>query len=127
MPGFAVIDLETTGIHAGYQHRIAEVGVVLLDDHLVTEGSWGTLLDPKRDLGDSSAVHGLYASDLAGAPSFEEVAGDLFDQLGGRRLVAHNARFVFGFLAYEAARADLPVIWPTPICTLLLASTREAS
>ena len=122
MPGFAVIDLETTGIHAGYQHRIAEVGVVLLDDHLATEGSWCTLLHPKRDLGDSSAIHGLYASDLAGAPSFEEVAGDAFDLLGGRRLVAHNARFVFGFLAYEASRTDLPVIWPTPICTLLLAS-----
>lgn len=122
MPGFAVIDLETTGIHPGYQHRIAEVGVVLLDDHLAAEGSWCTLLDPNRDLGDSSAIHGLYASDLAGAPSFEEVAGDLFDQLGGRRLVAHNARFVFGFLAYEATRADLPVVWPTPICTLLLAS-----
>jgi DNA polymerase-3 subunit epsilon len=50
------------------------------------------------------------------------VAGDLFDHLAGRRLVAHNVRFAFGFLAYEATRADLAVTWPTPICTLLLAS-----
>ena len=122
MPGFAVIDLETTGIHPGYQHRIVELGIVLLDDHLARDGSWSTLLDPKRDVGDSSAIHGLCASDLAGAPYFEDVAGDLFYHLAGRRLVAHNARFAFGFLAYEATRADLAVTWPKPICTLLLAS-----
>jgi DNA polymerase-3 subunit epsilon len=107
MAGFAVLDLETTGIHTGYHHRMVEVVVVQLDDRLQVQGIWCTLLDPRRDLGDSTEIHGLRSSDLAGAPTFEEVAGDLFDAMAGRRLVAHNASFDLGFFAYETNRADL--------------------
>ena len=43
----AFVDLETTGLGHG-RHRIAEIGVVTLDEHGVDE--WTTLLDPGRKL-----------------------------------------------------------------------------
>src|SRR5438874_234751 len=44
-PRLAFVDVETTGLGAG-NHRIAEIGVVTVDEDGVTE--WGTLLDPGR-------------------------------------------------------------------------------
>jgi DNA polymerase-3 subunit epsilon len=38
MPGFAVIDLETTGFAYNHTDRICEIGVVLLDPHGNREG-----------------------------------------------------------------------------------------
>ena len=60
--GFAVVDTETTGIHTGYRHRIAEIAIVHVDrDGQITD-SWDTLVNPERDLGPQ-AIHGIRAAD----------------------------------------------------------------
>jgi DNA polymerase-3 subunit epsilon len=120
MKGFAVIDLETTGVHVGYHHRVVEIAVVQLDPYLRPERTWTTLVDPQRDVGQSAEIHGLTASVLAGAPRFADIAGDVLDLIDDRRLVAHNARFDLAFLDAEFGRLGIELGRPPTVCTLLM-------
>lgn len=119
--GFAVVDLETTGLHPDYHHRVVELAIVTLGPDGQRETDWATLINPERDVG-ASHIHGLTASDLADAPRFCDVAGDVVAQLAGRVLVAHNLRFDVAFLAAELARIDTDLGMVDGICTLGLAS-----
>ena len=96
--GYAVIDLETTGLSPAAD-SIIEVGIVLLDPDGATQRSWSTLVDPGAsvDVGPTF-IHGLVAEDLIGAPALPEIADLLVRDLAGRAVVAHNARFDVGFL-----------------------------
>ena len=49
--GFAVVDLETTGL--SNLDRIVEIGVVLLRPDLTVEDTWETLIQPERDIPNS--------------------------------------------------------------------------
>jgi DNA polymerase-3 subunit epsilon len=120
-PGFAVIDLETTGLFPGGHDRIVELAVVHVDDHGLITGQWETLLNPGRDLGPQQ-VHGIRATDILEAPTFAEVVPQLVELLDGRVPVAHNARFDAGFLFAELEAAGVE-LWQRPefLCTMLLA------
>lgn len=119
--GFAVVDVETTGLHPDYHHRVVELAIVSLGPDGQRETDWSTLINPERDVG-ATHVHGLTASDLVDAPRFADVASDVIEQLAGRVLVAHNLRFDVAFIASELSRlgADLGVT--NGVCTLGLAS-----
>ena len=96
--GYAVVDLETTGL-SPTTDSILEVALVLTDAAGRVERSWSTLIDPGVgvDVGPTH-IHGLVAEELIGAPGFDEVADLLVADLAGRAVVAHNARFDVGFL-----------------------------
>ena len=96
--GYAVVDLETTGL-SPTTDSILEVALVLTDAAGRVERSWSTLIDPGAgvDVGPTH-IHGLVAEELIGAPGFDEVADLLVADLAGRAVVAHNARFDVGFL-----------------------------
>lgn len=120
-PGFAVIDLETTGLFPGGRDRIVELAVVHVDEHGLITGQWETLLNPGRDLGPQQ-IHGIRAADILDAPTFPEVVPQLVELLDGRVPVAHNARFDAGFLFAELEAAGVE-LWQRPefLCTMLLA------
>lgn len=105
-PCYAVIDLETTGF--GSTDRILEIGVVLLDSNLSVESTWDTLIQPNRDI-PNTFVHGISATDVVSAPTFEDVAPQLASLLNGRTPVAHNAGFEKRFLTMEFRRAGVEV------------------
>ena len=120
--GFAVLDLETTGLYPKTGARIVEIGVVFLDAAGSTVSRWETLVDPERDPGPTE-IHGVTSAMLERAPTFAAIAGNLASSLEGRVLVAHNAKFDVGFLDAEFARAS--VGWSRePLCTLKLARRR---
>ena len=100
--GFAVVDLETTGL--SNQDRIVEIGVVLLCPDFSVERTWETLIQPERDI-PNSYIHKITATDVVDAPLFCDVAPYLGSLLNGRTLVAHNASFEHRFLTNEFARA----------------------
>lgn len=100
--GFAVVDLETTGVLP--HDRIVEIGVVLLRPDLTVERTWETLIQPERDI-PNSYIHKITATDVVDAPAFRDVAAYLGSLLHGRALVAHNAPFERRFLTHEFARA----------------------
>lgn len=117
---FAIVDVETTGFSPLQHDRVVEIAVVrmTLDDGIL--GMFSTLVNPQRDVGPTH-VHGITATDVAGAPSFSDVAGDVVALLGDAVLAGHNVRFDLGFLAAEFRHAghEMP---PMPsVCTLRLA------
>ena len=58
---FVSVDVETTGLRPSWHDRIAEIGVVQVDLTGRVEGSWATLVIPKRDLGPQH-IHGITAA-----------------------------------------------------------------
>ncbi|WP_208322348.1 exonuclease domain-containing protein [Mumia sp. ZJ430] len=121
---YAVIDTETTGLSPKYHHRIAEIGVVLVDGGGRIEHEWSTLVNPDRDLGPQR-IHGIRAADARRAPRFEDLAAHLIELLRGRTLVAHNLPFDLTFLDAEYARlgAGFPVDRSHGLCTMNLAAS----
>ena len=95
--GYAVVDLETTGLSPATD-SIIEIGLVLTGPDGVAQRRWSTLVNPGPGPdGDIEVgptfVHGLVAADLEGAPRLDDVADLLARDLAGRVVVAHNARF----------------------------------
>ncbi|TFD91495.1 DNA polymerase III subunit epsilon [Cryobacterium serini] len=121
MPGFAVIDFETTGLFPGGHDRVIEVAVAHVSADGQIEGQWETLINPGRDLGRQD-IHRVRAADVMLAPTFAEVAPLLVALLDGRVIVAHNAAFDTRFLLAELARAGYPITDPViSLCTMQLA------
>jgi ATP-dependent Lhr-like helicase len=119
--GFVVIDCETTGLHPSGGHRIVELAMLDIDADGEVADRFSTLLRIDRRL-EAGWVHGISSSELADAPSFEEILGEVSARFRGRILVAHNARFDRAFLESELERCGIDVS-PLPIlCTMDLAS-----
>lgn len=120
-PGFAIIDVETTGLFPGGHDRVIELAVVHTDEYGNVTDSWETLLNPGRDLGPQR-IHGIRAVDVLDAPTIEQVAADVVHLLDGRVPVAHNASFDSRFMAAELARAGV-LLDPDAeyLCTMQLA------
>jgi DNA polymerase-3 subunit epsilon len=121
--GYAVIDLETTGLAPSYGHRVIEIGIVHVTPDGEVEQTFETVVHPGRDLGPVH-IHRLRGADMAGAPTFADVAGDLVDRLQGRVVVAHNAAFEARFLHAEFERLGHRSPFgqaSTALCTMRLA------
>jgi DNA polymerase-3 subunit epsilon len=114
----ACVDLETTGGLA-VNHRVIEVGIVLLDGGEIVE-EWNTLVHPGVRIPPSiAAFTGIDDSMVADAPRFEDVSAEIRRRLEGRLFVAHNARFDYGFLRAEFRRAGAKFSAPV-LCTVRL-------
>lgn len=105
LPGrYACVDLETTGADPQYA-RIIEVGIVLVDDGVITE-CWSSLVDPEMPISERiQAFTGITNPMVAAAPTFAQLIDDISTRCRGRLFVAHNAHFDHGFLRAEFARA----------------------
>jgi len=120
----ACVDLETTGGMAA-QHRIIEVGIVLLERGQVVE-EWSTLVHPGMRIPSSIvAFTGIDDTMVADAPRFEDVRAEVRRRLDGRLFVAHNARFDYGFLRAEFRRVGEKFSAPV-LCTVRLSRTLYA-
>jgi DNA polymerase-3 subunit epsilon len=115
--GYAVVDVETTGL--GRDDRIVSAAVYRLDARGAVEDHWYSTVNPQRDPGPVW-IHGLTSEQLADAPLFGEIAGELAERLAGRVLVAHNAVFDWSMLAREYARADHRPPVEQRLCTIVL-------
>jgi len=114
----ACVDLETTGGHAA-RDRIIEAGIVLLEGGAVVE-EWSTLVNPGVRIPYAvQAFTGITDAMVADAPPFGAVADSIAARIDGALFVAHNARFDYGFLKTEFARAGLHFEAPV-LCTVKL-------
>ena len=112
------LDLETTGATA-HSDRITEIGMVEVDKgrHI---GEWSSLVNPEQPIPPLiESLTGITDAMVAKAPTFAELATDLYQRLAGKTLVAHNARFDFGFLQSEFRRVGLKYA-PEVLCTVRL-------
>jgi DNA polymerase-3 subunit epsilon len=111
------VDLETSGANFA-NDRIIEVGLVEVDSQGARE--WSALVNPEAPV--SSFITGLTGINdamLSSAPTFAQLAPSLLQRLRGRLLIAHNARFDYGFLRCEFKRLGIEFRAPT-LCTVKL-------
>jgi DNA polymerase-3 subunit epsilon len=120
-PRVCFVDVETTGSSPA-RERVTEVGIVTVDrdgDALRVD-EWSTLVNPGVPIpGEIRWLTGITNEMVQAAPRFDEIAPALFDRLQDAVFVAHNARFDYGFLKAEFARAGLAWRAPT-LCTVRL-------
>lgn len=113
----AFVDLETTGGTAG-QDRITEVGVVEIGPAGVRR--WSTLVNPQRPIPPFiQQLTGITDAMVAGAPTFDSIAADLYQRLQGKLFIAHNANFDRSFLRSEFQRVGF-AFHPDMLCTVRL-------
>lgn len=120
-PRLSFVDVETTGT-SPERARVTEVGIVAVDfdadDMRVTE--WSSLINPGVPIpAEIQWLTGITNEMVRGAPRFAELAQDIYDRLDGAIFIAHNARFDYGFLRAEFARAGLAFNART-LCTVRL-------
>ncbi|AIV37219.1 DEDDh family exonuclease [Streptomyces sp. R1] len=120
--GYAVVDVETTGL--ARDDRIISAAVYRLDARGEVEDHWYTLVNPQRDPGPVW-IHGLTDDVLRDAPLFPDVAEEFAARLDGRVLVAHNAVFDWQMIAREYARAKREAPVRQRLCTIALSKALD--
>ncbi len=95
----AVLDFETTGLTPGYD-RVIEVCVARRDPGQAPRLVLDTLVNPLRPVA-ATEIHGITDEDVAQAPRFPEIAGDLLETLAGCVVCAYNVYFDMKFLLSE--------------------------
>jgi len=115
------VDVETTGSSPA-RERVTEVGVVTVetdgDAQRITE--WSSLVNPGVPIPpEIQWLTGITNEMVRDAPRFAELADALYDRLADAIFVAHNARFDYGFLKAEFARAGYDWRCAT-LCTVRL-------
>lgn len=115
----AFLDLEMTGLDVAID-RVIEVAVERVVGGTVVK-RFATLVRPDDGRFGNAHVHGIAEADLAGAPTFAEIADELVEILEGAVPVAHGSASDKVFLAAELARAGRAREVGPFVDTLLLA------
>ncbi|SAL84332.1 DNA polymerase III subunit epsilon [Caballeronia choica] len=111
------VDLETTGGSLGID-RITEIGIVEVGPSGLTQ--WSSLVNPQKPIpAFIQNLTGITDSMVRDAPTFDELASNLFERMNGRLFIAHNAHFDHGFLRGEFKRIGLK-FQPDVLCTVQL-------
>ena len=121
-----VLDTETTGLDHENGHRIVEIGVVELENHLPTGNNFHYYLNPERD-SDKRAleIHGLSREFLNDQPRFSDIAEEFVKYLSNSKIIIHNASFDVGFINAELVRCNLKELNEDVIIdTLILAKKK---
>ncbi len=113
----AVIDFETTGLTPGLD-RVVEVSVVRLHPTDGPRVVLDTLVNPRHPVA-ATEIHGITDSDVADAPTFNEIAGDLVRALCDCPVAAYNVYFDIKFLTSELQQAGMDVV-PPHFCLMYL-------
>lgn len=97
-----IFDTETTGLDPQSGDRLVEIGCIELVNRVPTGEIFHAYYNPQRAMpAAAEAVHGLSERFLSDKPLFADGADALLAFLGDSQLVAHNAKFDFGFLNSE--------------------------
>ena len=114
MQRFAVIDTETTGF--GKNDRLVEIAVLIVEDGKIVD-EWETLINPGRDISNSS-IHGITPDLVSLAPTFAEIEPTVSKLIDGAFLVAHNLAFDKRMLEQEFSWLQKNIDLGSGFCTL---------
>ena len=111
-----ILDCETTGGKATY-HRIIELGYMIIDGGQCVHRHQ-QFINPETSIPPGiQRLTGIRPEMLSDAPRFRDIAEELLTILKDRILVAHNARFDYGFLKNEFKRCGLDYK-SKPLCSV---------
>ncbi|MFT3966901.1 MAG: DNA polymerase III subunit epsilon [Sphingobium sp.] len=100
-----IFDTETTGLDPLSGDRLVEIGCIEIINRVATGRTYHAYFNPQRSMPvEAERVHGLSEKFLSDKPLFGDSVDDVLDFLQDSPLVAHNARFDFGFLNAELRR-----------------------
>lgn len=121
---FLVVDVETTGLSTS-DDLILQLGAVVTDARGTIKRRFSTYVKPSNgafpwegDQPPAHHVHGITNDTLAsGIPTKRALRR--FRRLARKRIVvAHNAKFDYGFITSESQRHGVPLDLGQPVCTL---------
>lgn len=116
--GYAVFDCETTGTDTT-SDGIVSLALIQLDADGIETGRYTRLVRPTGEIpAEATAVHGISTADVADAPPFADIAGELRARLGDAVFVAHNVGFDLPMLQHEFERAGIDYDPDGTACTL---------
>ncbi|MES2214444.1 MAG: DNA polymerase III subunit epsilon [Pseudomonadota bacterium] len=106
-----LLDTETTGLDPKAGHRIVEIGMLEMNNKVLTGNKFHFYLNPDRDMPiEAYRIHGISTEFLQDKPRFSEVAEDFLKFIEGSRLVIHNASFDMKFINHELSLLNKPSI-----------------
>jgi DNA polymerase-3 subunit epsilon len=116
---YAVVDIETTGSHAS-GNGITEIGIVIHDGTKVIN-FYESMVNPHTPIPYFiQRLTGIDNSMVANAPSFEEIAGQVYELLQDKVFVAHNVNFDYSFVKHHLMSAGYD-LETKKLCTVRLA------
>lgn len=121
-----VLDTETTGLDYENGHRLVEIGIVELDNHIPTGNYFHYYINPERasDV-EAEKIHGLSKEFLSDKPIFSEIVEEFIAFISDSKIIIHNASFDLGFINAELLRCNIQKLnEDTIIDTLQLAKKK---
>lgn len=114
---FAIIDVETTGgVSKG---RMTEICIILVKNREI-QNTYTTLINPGCLIPTTiTALTGIDNQMVASAPSFAEVAREIYEFTKDTVFVAHNVNFDFGFFKKQFAELGITYL-RKKLCTVRL-------
>jgi DNA polymerase-3 subunit epsilon/CBS domain-containing protein len=121
-----VIDTETTGLDAG-KARLLEVAIVrIVGGRADPNSALHHLVQPGEPIPSAAtAIHGIDAAKLAGAPAFAALWPALVAHIGGRLIIGHTVGFDIAVLKRECQLAGTSWQHPRLLDTRLLAQVAK--
>ena len=114
----AILDCETTGGKAT-RDRMTELAIILVDNGQIVE-QWQSLINPQTTIPPwITKITGIHNSMVTDSPTFEQLWPTIQEKLQDRVMVAHNARFDYGFIRNEAKRCGQSLSLKT-LCSVKL-------
>jgi len=115
---FAIVDIETTGGYASGS-GITEIAILVHDGKKIIK-RYETLVNPLYPIPVYiQALTGISEEMVAESPTFEKIAGQVYNLLKGRIFVAHNVNFDYSFIKHQLESAGYPFT-AQKLCTVRL-------
>lgn len=103
---YAITDIETTGGNARH-HNIIEIGICKHDGEKVVD-RFHTHVNPEQSIpAFITRLTGINDSMVENAPTFAEIADELYEFLSDTVFVAHNVGFDYGFIKRHFEEEDI--------------------
>ncbi len=116
---YVVFDIETTGFSSS-RNRIIEIGAVRVVNGNITD-KFSTFVNPDVPIPfEIEQLTGINDNMVLPYPKIDEILPQFLEFCGDSVLVAHNASFDVGFIAYNVSRLNI-AFDPTVIDTVALA------
>ncbi len=115
---FAIVDIETTGGQPS-ANAITEIAVYITDGQKVLQ-QFETLVNPEIPIPlYIQSFTGISQSMVDNAPTFNQIAPNLFEILNGKIFVAHNVNFDYAFIKNQFELAGIQYN-ASKLCTVRL-------
>ncbi len=115
---YAIVDIETTGGHAS-ANGITDIAIILHDGEKVYH-RFQSLINPEQPIPVYiQALTGINNEMVKEAPTFPQIAGEIYTLLHDKIFIAHNVNFDYSFVRYHLAAAGFD-LQCKKLCTVRL-------